>query len=93
MQFYQFIFLKRQWDQDQVRLKQSLLRLTQNNEPLWFLLFPEGTVVNPKQLRRAEEYAQRHHIAVNISQFDSAHVYSRFQSTCCFRERPDWLTR
>lgn len=43
MQFSQFIFLKRNWEQDRSHMAQALNRLNKAAEPMWLLLFPEGT--------------------------------------------------
>ena len=42
MQFAQFIFLKRKWEQDKPRLAQHMQRF-KNKEPMWLMMFPEGT--------------------------------------------------
>ena len=42
MQFAQFIFLKRKWEQDKPRLAQHMRRF-KNKDPMWLMMFPEGT--------------------------------------------------
>ena len=42
MQFAQFIFLKRKWEEDKPRLAQHMERF-KNKEPMWLMMFPEGT--------------------------------------------------
>lgn len=43
MQLSQFIFLKRDWEKDKPHMAQALQRLNTSREPMWLLLFPEGT--------------------------------------------------
>ena len=42
MQFAQFIFLKRKWEDDKPRLAQHMQRF-KNKDPMWLMMFPEGT--------------------------------------------------
>ena len=42
MQFAQFIFLKRKWEEDKPRLAQHMQRF-KNSKPMWLMMFPEGT--------------------------------------------------
>jgi hypothetical protein len=43
MQFYNFIFLSRKWETDQARLAHQLGNLHDSQDPMWLLIFPEGT--------------------------------------------------
>ena len=43
MQFYNFIFLSRKWEADKDQFKKHLGRLKNPNDPMWLLIFPEGT--------------------------------------------------
>ena len=42
MQFAQFIFLKRKWEDDKPRLAAHMQRFN-NSDPMWLMMFPEGT--------------------------------------------------
>ncbi len=42
MQFAQFIFLKRKWEEDKPHLAQHMQRF-KNDAPMWLMMFPEGT--------------------------------------------------
>ena len=42
MQFAQFIFLKRKWEEDKPHLAKHMQRF-KNNKPMWLMMFPEGT--------------------------------------------------
>lgn len=43
MQFYNFIFLSRKWEYDKARFKSQLSQLKNPADPMWLLIFPEGT--------------------------------------------------
>lgn len=43
MQFFDFIFLKRKLALDQDNIISNLERTKQSGNPLWLVLFPEGT--------------------------------------------------
>lgn len=43
MQFAQFIFLKRKWEQDKPRMAAHLQRFNNPKDPMWLMMFPEGT--------------------------------------------------
>lgn len=42
-QFYNFIFLSRKWETDRWRFKNALSHLKKPEDPMWLLIFPEGT--------------------------------------------------
>ncbi|KAL9129366.1 MAG: hypothetical protein Q9217_002166 [Psora testacea] len=43
MQFAQFIFLKRKWEEDKPGLAAHMQKLNKPNDPMWLMMFPEGT--------------------------------------------------
>ena len=43
MQFAQFIFLKRKWEQDKPRMATHLQKFNNPKDPMWLMMFPEGT--------------------------------------------------
>ncbi|KAI3633452.1 hypothetical protein MIR68_008399 [Amoeboaphelidium protococcarum] len=65
MQAFDFIFLRRNWSDDQFNLSLALDNLTRNQQQMdddknfWLLLFPEGTVVNPNTMEKSRQYWQR----------------------------------
>lgn len=59
MQFFQFIFLKRSWEADKGVLTKTMNRLANSKEPLWLLIFPEGTVITNETRRRSKNYAEK----------------------------------
>ncbi|KIX97493.1 uncharacterized protein Z520_06945 [Fonsecaea multimorphosa CBS 102226] len=62
MQLYQFIFLKRNWEQDKPHMASALQRLNKPTDPMWLLLFPEGTNLAPSTRKRSAEWAKKNNI-------------------------------
>ncbi|OAP55695.1 hypothetical protein AYL99_09847 [Fonsecaea erecta] len=62
MQLYQFIFLKRNWEQDKPNMASALQRLNKPTDPMWLLLFPEGTNLAPSTRKRSAEWAKKNNI-------------------------------
>lgn len=60
MMFYQFIFLARSWAKDQARIRYRLQKLVaKRKEPMWLLIFPEGTNLSNNGRRRSAEWAAK----------------------------------
>jgi len=69
MTFYGFIFMARKWLSDKPRLQHRLEKLkTQTSgsesespqyDPMWLLIFPEGTNLSPNTKRRSDEYGRK----------------------------------
>ena len=59
MQFNQFIFLKRNWEQDKPHMTEALQRLNKATKPMWLLLFPEGTNLAPSTRERSKNWAEK----------------------------------
>lgn len=62
MQFNQFIFLKRKWEQDRGHMAQALQRLNKLADPMWLLLFPEGTNLAPSTRERSAKWAAKNNM-------------------------------
>lgn len=62
MQFSQFIFLKRHWEQDKPHLAAHLQRFNRTFDPMWLLLFPEGTNLAPCTREASEKWAKKNGI-------------------------------
>ncbi|GAB7360905.1 hypothetical protein MBLNU230_g0891t1 [Neophaeotheca triangularis] len=54
-QFYNFIFLSRKWETDKFRFRNALNHLKDPHDPMWLLIFPEGT--NLSQVTRDKSAA------------------------------------
>ncbi|KAK5070451.1 hypothetical protein LTR64_000122 [Lithohypha guttulata] len=62
MQFNQFIFLKRNWEQDRSHMAQALGRLNKLAEPMWLLLFPEGTNLARSTREKSAKWAAKNNM-------------------------------
>ena len=62
MQLNQFIFLKRDWEQDRAHMAQALSRLNKLTDPMWLLLFPEGTNLAPSTRLKSAKWATKNSI-------------------------------
>lgn len=62
MQLNQFIFLKRNWEQDRGHMAQALQRLNKLADPMWLLLFPEGTNLATSTRERSAKWAAKNKI-------------------------------
>lgn len=61
MQFAQFIFLKRKWEEDKPRLAQHMQRF-KNDKPMWLMMFPEGTNLAPDTRESSKKWAAKNGI-------------------------------
>ncbi|KAI5838899.1 acyltransferase-domain-containing protein [Morchella snyderi] len=59
MRFYGFIFLARKWEQDQPRFKHRLSKLAGSQEPMWLMIFPEGTNLSESGRNASAKYAEK----------------------------------
>ncbi|KAL8995014.1 MAG: hypothetical protein Q9169_005162 [Polycauliona sp. 2 TL-2023] len=62
MQFSQFIFLKRNWEEDKDRLAAHLQKLNDAVAPMWLMLFPEGTNLHPETRKSSKKWADKNKI-------------------------------
>lgn len=58
-QFYNFIFLSRKWDTDKYRFKNALNHLKDPNDPMWLLIFPEGTNLSAVTREKSASWAKK----------------------------------
>lgn len=58
-QFYNFIFLSRKWETDRFRFKQALSHLMNPNDPMWLLIFPEGTNLSGVTREKSASWAKK----------------------------------
>jgi 1-acyl-sn-glycerol-3-phosphate acyltransferase len=59
MQWMNFIFLKRKWDQDKIDLTRGLETFRDTKSSQYLLIFPEGTVYSPVTYQTTQAYAQK----------------------------------
>ena len=62
MQFAQFIFLKRRWEDDKPGLARHMQRLNKPNEPMWLMMFPEGTNLASCTREKSGKWAEKNGI-------------------------------
>ena len=72
MMFYSFVFLKRKWQRDMPRLRHRLEKLksrhagpmsgSQTLDPMWLLIFPEGTNLSEKTRTASKAWAEKQHM-------------------------------
>jgi hypothetical protein len=58
-QFYNFIFLARNWEEDQRTFKKHLGRLNKPKDPMWLIIFPEGTNLSATTREKSQKWAQK----------------------------------
>lgn len=58
-QFYNFIFLSRKWEQDQSTFKRHLTKLNKPNDPMWLIIFPEGTNLSATTREKSAAWAKK----------------------------------
>jgi hypothetical protein len=58
-QFYNFIFLSRKWEEDQSRFKKHLDQLNKPNDPMWLIIFPEGTNLSATTREKSKRWAEK----------------------------------
>ena len=62
IQLSQFIFLKRNWEKDKPNLSKHLQKLNKITDPMWLLLFPEGTNLAPSTRESSKKWAEKNGI-------------------------------
>jgi hypothetical protein len=58
-QFYNFIFLSRNWEDDQRTFKKHLSQLNKPNNPMWLIIFPEGTNLSSSTREKSKKWAEK----------------------------------
>jgi hypothetical protein len=61
-QFYNFIFLARNWEEDQRRFKKALSRLNSVTQPMWLIIFPEGTNLSSTTREKSKAWAAKNNL-------------------------------
>lgn len=79
----EFIFLNRKWEKDQKILTRAMNRMQNDHSPMWFLLFPEGTLVMEETRAISKKYADKIGRKVGFLSADPPH-----QSVRCVQITP-----
>ena len=58
-QFYNFIFLSRKWETDKYRFRSALNHLKNPKDPMWLLIFPEGTNLSAETRPKSAAWAKK----------------------------------
>lgn len=58
-QFYNFIFLSRKWEEDQRTFEKHLEKLNKPNDPMWLIIFPEGTNLSASTRANSKKWADK----------------------------------
>jgi hypothetical protein len=61
-QFYNFIFLARNWEEDQRRFKKALARINSATQPMWLIIFPEGTNLSATTREKSKAWAAKNNL-------------------------------
>lgn len=62
MRLSQFIFLKRNWEQDKPQMAKHFRKLNKATLPMWLLIFPEGTNLAKSTRERSAKWAKKNGI-------------------------------
>lgn len=61
-QFYNFIFLARNWEKDKPRFQEHLQQLDNPKDPMWLIIFPEGTNLSASTRESSRRWAEKNGI-------------------------------
>jgi hypothetical protein len=89
-QFYNFIFLSRKWEEDQRTFKKHLSKLNKKGDPMWLIIFPEGTNLSQTTREKSQKWAQKNGLQDMKHQLLPRSTGLKF---CLneLRETTDWL--
>ncbi|KAI9216960.1 hypothetical protein BC828DRAFT_351962 [Blastocladiella britannica] len=55
-----FVLLKRDWEQDQAMIKYRIQQWKNDEQPIWMVVYPEGTRQTPEKLAASQAYSKKH---------------------------------
>lgn len=58
MLFLDCLFLKRNWDSDEGKIRRTFAKFRNQHIPIWLISFSEGTRLKPGKLAKSQEYAR-----------------------------------
>jgi 1-acyl-sn-glycerol-3-phosphate acyltransferase len=89
-QFYNFIFLSRKWEEDQRTFKKHLSKLNRKGDPMWLIIFPEGTNLSATTREKSKKWAEKNGLQDMKHQLLPRSTGLKF---CLneLRETTDWL--
>lgn len=60
--FSEFVFLERSFDKDKEIINKQITELAEHPDPIWLLLFPEGTRFTPQKHEASLEFARKNNL-------------------------------
>ncbi|KAH9289724.1 hypothetical protein KI387_033841, partial [Taxus chinensis] len=60
----EFILVERKWELDKPVIESMLSTFMDPQDPLWLVLFPEGTDFTEQKCRRSQQFAKEHGLPV-----------------------------
>jgi hypothetical protein len=89
---FEYIFLSRKWHVDRPRIVNGLTRAKSDNNPMWLLLFPEGTVIDEQSKLSSQRYAKK----AGITDFNAKYVLlprstGLYHTLRCLEEKTEYL--
>ena len=89
---FEYIFLSRKWQVDRPRIVNALTRAKKDDNPMWLLLFPEGTVIDDESKLRSAKYAEK----AGITDFKAKYVLmprctGLYHTLRCLDEKTEYL--
>ncbi|ORZ32424.1 hypothetical protein BCR44DRAFT_116056 [Catenaria anguillulae PL171] len=55
-----FVFLKRNWEQDQALISRRIAEWKAGNQAIWMVVYPEGTRQTPSKLAQSQAWSKKH---------------------------------
>lgn len=104
--FYQlagFIYVRRNWTQDQQRIVSAFDKIKRLNTPAWIINYVEGSRATPKKLQEAQAFSRERGypvlqnvllprikgFATCVNQFRNSHIKYVYDLTLGYRRRKD----
>eukprot|EP00736_Rhodelphis_marinus_P007382 Rmarinus@m.26072 len=78
----EFLFIRRKWEQDQHTIHEHLSSFSARGDPLWLVLFPEGTDFAERKLPKSHAFQEEHGLPklYNVLQPRSKGLYACVQA-------------
>ncbi|KAF2743823.1 1-acyl-sn-glycerol-3-phosphate acyltransferase gamma [Sporormia fimetaria CBS 119925] len=89
-QCYNFIFLSRKWEEDKSTFEKHLAQLNKPTDPMWLIIFPEGTNLSASTREKSQAWAKKNGLQDMKHQLLPRSTGLRFCLTK-LRESTEWL--
>ena len=91
MQFFEFIFLARNWKIDQQRIVKNLVRAKKDDLPMMLLVFPEGTVLSRNTREKSQAHVKKLGIDFNADHLILPKSTGLYHILRCLEPRQEFL--